>query len=153
MVNLPQVSISTDLSEGMCFGCGKNNPIGLRLEFKVDGDGVRAEFTPARHYQGWPDIVHGGILISLIDEAMGYAAHFKGITCLTARIEVELKRMVRVGEPLVITSRIMRNSRKLIETSARVSLPDGTLVAEGRATQYVVNKNPEDGSSGGRDNG
>lgn len=147
MVNLPQVSINADLSEGMCFGCGRNNPLGLKLKFRTEGDGVRAEFTPGEIYQGWPGIVHGGIIISLIDEAMGYAAHFQGITCLTARLEAELKRTAKVGEPLVITCRITRNSRKLIETKAQVSLADGTLVAQGRATQYVVQNSRVDDKS------
>ena len=138
MATLPQVSISTDLSEGLCFGCGQNNPIGLKLNFKQDGNTVRAEFTPSELHQGWPGVVHGGILICLLDEAMSYAAHFEGITCLTAKMEIKLKRLALLGEPLIVTSSITRNTRKLIETKAKASLRDGTVVAEGKAKQFVV---------------
>ena len=149
MATFPQVSISTDLSEGLCFGCGQNNPIGLKLNFKQDGNTVRAEFTPSEHHQGWPGIVHGGILICLLDEAMSYAAHFEGITCLTAKMEIKLKRLALLGEPLIVTSSIIRNTRKLIETKAKVSLRDGTVVAEGKAKQFVVEtKTSNSGSEG-----
>ena len=130
MANLPQVSISTDLSDGLCFGCGNNNPIGLKLNFRLDGENARAEFTPGEHFQGWPGVVHGGIIICLLDEAMGYAAYFEGVTCVTAKMDIKLKRMAKIGEQLVITSAITKNSRKLIETKAQVALSDGTLVAE-----------------------
>ena len=148
MVNLPQVSISTDLSEGLCFGCGRNNPIGLKLDFQRDKETARAEFTPGEHYQGWPGIVHGGIIVSLLDEAMAYATYFEGVTCLTARMEIKLKRLAMVGEPLIITSSIIKNSRKLIETKAQVCLRDGTPVAESRATQYIVDNTSGSNSAG-----
>jgi len=138
MVTLPQVSINTDLSEGLCFGCGQNNPIGLKLSFRQDGKTARAEFTPSQLYQGWPGVVHGGIIICMLDEAMSYAAHFEGISCLTAKMEIKLKRPTLIGEPLIITSSITRNTRRLIETEAKVCLKDGSLVAESTATQFVV---------------
>ena len=138
MTTLPQVSISTDLSEGLCFGCGQSNPIGLKLKFRQEGKAARAEVTPGEHYQGWPGVVHGGIIISLLDEAMAYAVYFEGITCLTAKMEIKLKRPAMVGESLRVASSITRNSRRLVETAAQVHLSDGTLIAESRATQYVV---------------
>ena len=147
MVTLPQVSINTDLSEGLCFGCGQNNPIGLKLSFRQDGKTVRAEFTPSKLYQGWPGVVHGGIIICMLDEAMSYAAHFEGISCLTAKMEIKFRSPVQIEEPLIITSSITRNTRKLVETEAKVCLRDGTVVAEGTATQFVVEKKSGDAVS------
>ncbi len=46
----------------LCFGCGKNNSIGLKLTFKWDGKAVRTEFTPNRLHQGWAEVIHGGII-------------------------------------------------------------------------------------------
>lgn len=141
MAILPQVSINTDLSEGLCFGCGQNNPIGLKLSFRRDGKTVKAEFTPGKLYQGWPGVVHGGIITCMLDEAMSYAIHFEGMTCITARMEIKLKRLALVEEPLVITSTIIRNSRRLIETKAKVALRDGTVIAESTATHFVIEAN------------
>ena len=138
MVAIPKVSLNTDLNEGLCFGCGHNNPIGLKLNFTRDGDTLRAEFTPDKLYQGWPGLVHGGILYCLLDEAMSNAAYAEGVTCLTAIMTTRLRQPVEVEVPLVITARITKHRRKLIETTGKVCLKDGTVVAEGTAKQFVV---------------
>ncbi|MBW1739327.1 MAG: HAD hydrolase-like protein [Deltaproteobacteria bacterium] len=140
MVNLPKISV--DESYGMCFGCGSDNPIGLKLSFKWDGKTTRAEFTPTGTYQGWPDMVHGGILMSILDEAMAYAARFEGMTCITAKIQARLKRPAVIGEPLIITASVIRKNRRLVQTKADIFLADGTSVAEGTATQFVVSIDP-----------
>ena len=145
MVVLPKVAINTDLNEGLCFGCGQNNPIGLKLSFTKDGDTCRAEFTPDKAHQGWPGVVHGGILTCLLDEAMSYAAYFEGVTCLTASMQIRLRQPVKVEEPLVITSSVTKNRKKLIETRASVCLKDGTVVAESTSKQFVVFNEPGHG--------
>ena len=135
----PRVPISTDKSAGLCIGCGQNNPLGLKLNFKWDGKTARAEFTPTKFYQGWPDIVHGGIISTMLDEAMGHATLFSGFfEFLTAAIQVNFKRPVLIGEPLIITASVTRNEGRSIEVEGAVSLSDGTLVAEGTATQVII---------------
>jgi acyl-coenzyme A thioesterase PaaI-like protein len=138
MVVLPKVSISTDLNEGLCFGCGHNNPIGLKLRFTKEGETCRAEFTPASAHQGWPGIVHGGILACVLDEAMSYAVYFEGVTCLTANMQVRLKQPAKVEEPLVITSSVTKNRKKLLEARAQICRKDGTVVAESTSKQFVI---------------
>src|SRR3972149_2159613 len=98
MVAVPKVILNTDLNEGLCFGCGRNNPIGLKLNFTRDGDTLRTEFTPDKAYQGWPGLLHGGILGCLLDEAMSNVAYHTGNTCLTASIEIRLKQPVKVEQ-------------------------------------------------------
>jgi len=138
MNNWPQVSIDTVKSPTMCFCCGKDNPIGLKLDFTWDNGIARAEFTPTELHQGWSGIVHGGIVSCLLDEGLTYATYFTGIDCLTARMQVRLRRPILIGEPLTITSSIRKKTRRLVETQATLSLKDGTPVAEGTATMYVV---------------
>jgi len=138
MKNWPQVSIDTVKSPTMCFCCGKDNPIGLKLNFTWDNGTARAEFTPTELHQGWTGIVHGGIISCLLDEGLTYATYFAGINCITARMQVRLRRPILIGEPLTITSSISRKTRRLVETRATLSLKDGTTVADGTATMYVV---------------
>ena len=145
MKNRARMSISTDKSEGLCIGCGQNNPIGLKLSFRWDGKTARTEFTPSKFHQGWPDIVHGGIITTMLDEAMGHATRFSGFwDFLTSKILVNLKRPALIDKPLVITSSITRKKERFIWAKANVSLPDGTLVAEGRVMQVIIETGPDD---------
>lgn len=124
----------------MCFACGEENPIGLKVRFRREGEMVKAEFTPGELHQGWPGIVHGGIIETLLDEAMCYAPFFQGMYCVMAKMEVRIRQPVFVGQRLLISSTIAKKKRKLIETEANITLEDGTPVAEGKATVYVVNE-------------
>ena len=139
MTAWPQISIDVRRDYRQCFGCGQDNPIGLKLSFQWDGKTARAEFTPTEPYQGWPGLVHGGIITCLLDEAMGWAVLFEGMNCVTAEIEVKLRRPAAIDQPLVITAHLTRKTRKLVETRAAVALKDGTLVAEGKARHFVTN--------------
>lgn len=138
MVVIPRVTLNSDLNEGFCFGCGVNNPIGMKLKFDRDGDTLRTEFTPGKNHQGWPGLLHGGILGCLLDEVMSNVAYATGHTCLTASITIRQKKPVRVEVPLVITARITRRRKKIIETEGRVCLKDGTVVAESTAKQFIA---------------
>jgi len=150
MVTWPQISLDIDRGYSMCFGCGQSNPIGLKLSFQWDGKTARAEFTPGELYQGWSGFVHGGIITCLLDEATAYAAVFSGVYGVTAKMQVRLRRLTLVGEPLVITSSIIKRTKRLVETEAAVSLKDGTPIAEGTSTQFVI-KTREEPASGDRE--
>jgi len=138
MTNWPQVSIDMEKELDMCFGCGQKNPIGLKLSFSWDGKVARTEFTPDEFHQGWAGVVHGGITTCLLDEAMSYAALFSGVKSLTARMQTRFRRPLQIGEPLVITASVTKKTRKLIEAKAEMSLKDGTPVADGTATMFVI---------------
>jgi len=109
------------------------------LSFQWDGKTARAEFTPTEFYQGWAGLVHGGIIICILDEAMAYAALFEGMNCVTVKMQVKLSHLAPIDEPLIITSSTIKKTRKLVEAKAAISLKDGTLIAEGTATQFVIN--------------
>jgi uncharacterized protein (TIGR00369 family) len=138
MAVIPKVVLNTDLNEGFCFGCGQNNPIGMKLHFSRDGETIRAEFTPDKMHQGWPGLLHGGILGCLLDEAMSNIAYATGNTCLTATIEIHWRQPVKVEETLVVTAWITRQRKKIIETAGKVTLKDGTIIAESTAKQFVA---------------
>ncbi|MFC1872533.1 PaaI family thioesterase [Chloroflexota bacterium] len=139
MAIYPDVLIDTNMADGLCFGCGPNNPAGLHLAFKTDGQKVRAEFVPARHHQGWPDILHGGIISAVLDEAMSYAAKLSvKVECVTAQMSVVFREPVKITQRLEVSSFVTRVSRKILESKAELTLADGTVVAEGRSKQYVV---------------
>ena len=132
--------LPADLSElyTKCFACGKENPIGLKLSFRKEGKIVKAEFILSELYQGWPGIIHGGILCTVLDEAMGYALVFEGIlSYVTARAEMRFKDQVRSQDPLIVTGKIDKMARNLIWTSAHIARKeDGTILTEGKAVMF-----------------
>jgi len=138
MDNLPRVSVNTDMSDELGFGCGENNPIGLKLVFTWDGEIARTEFTPDKFHQGWSRIVHGGILSCLLDEVMSSAIRYKGMNCLTTEMAVKFRRPARVEEPLVATASVTSHNKRLVKTKGQIILPDGTLIAEGTAIWYIL---------------
>lgn len=145
----PQVSIDLPQGYSLCFGCGQDNSIGLKMKFAPDGKGVKAVFNADIHYQGWPGYLHGGIVACLLDEAVSHAAATTGARCVTARLNTRMKRLIPIDVPLTVTGHVTRKTRKVIECTAIVSMPDGTIAAEGSATHFVINTRPEAGKSGG----
>jgi len=120
-----------------CFACGKDNPIGLRLDIQTveleHGENllVRTECTPPSHFQGWAGIIHGGVLSTLLDEVITYVAiaHFGG-PAVTAQLDIRLKQPAPVGSKLLVTGRLIKRSRRLVQAVAQIKLEDDTIVAE-----------------------
>jgi acyl-coenzyme A thioesterase PaaI-like protein len=126
------------LEADRCFACGQNNPVGLHLVFEyVDGQ-ARATFVPQVEHEGWSGIVHGGILLTLLDEAMAYALYYRGITGVTARFETRFRQAVLVGEVLQVRAHITNERRRLIDTTGTIVRADGVIVAEAVARFMVV---------------
>ena len=137
---LPDTGIDVENNLDMCFGCGVNNPIGLKLKFSWDNKFASADYIPLPEHQGWNNVVHGGIVCTLLDETMSYPPFFEGLRSVTASIDVKLKKPVMVGEKYRLCGWITRNTRRLLETAAEVRHEDGTLVAEGKATMYIISR-------------
>lgn len=119
----------------MCFGCGKENPHGLRLDVQKQPDGSwQAEFTPKDYHCGWPGIVHGGILSTALDEVMSYVIFGDGRAAVTAKISVEFKKPALLGDHLMVRAAAVRETRRIVDAEGRITKADGTLVAtaEGR---------------------
>jgi uncharacterized protein (TIGR00369 family) len=103
-----------------CYVCGKKNPAGLGVDFEIDAEArsVQARFTPADIHQGYEGIVHGGILSSLLDEAMAKLAFSLSIPAVTAEITIKFKSPAAPGEELNLTGRLTHETRRLIEAEA-----------------------------------
>jgi len=118
-------------NDGMCFVCGKRNGDGLQLDFELLGeDGIRTEFTPPKQYQGWKDIVHGGIIATILDEVMVNAAYLRKIVAVSAKLEIKLRKPAAVGERLIFHGRIVRQGAKTLKVKAWAEQEDGDVVAE-----------------------
>ena len=127
------------LDDGMCFSCGKDNRDGLQLKFiRLDDGRIRTEFTPPKKFQGFKDILHGGIMATLLDETMIHLVFGKGEKVVTARLEMKLRKPARIGEKITITAELLSDSGRRIELAAEAKDPSGELLAEGKGTMVRV---------------
>jgi acyl-coenzyme A thioesterase PaaI-like protein len=120
-----------------CFVCGPGNPHGLRLRFEREASGVAAEFTLGEWVQGWHGVVHGGVLTSVLDEAMAYTLFMDGHEGLTARIEARFRKPVRALDQLRAEARIIRRRGRIADIEAKL-LRGSEVVAEGSSRFVVV---------------
>ena len=111
-MEIPDLHLEKPEETQMCFGCGKSNPHSLKMKFYQDGDIAKSEFLPADWHQSWPGYVHGGALMAALDESIGWAIYSKGIYAVTAKIEIRLKSMARIGEPLIVSSNITKQTSR-----------------------------------------
>lgn len=90
-----------------CFVCGKDNRNGLNLHFAInDEKDVVTEFTPAEQYMGFKNILHGGIISSVLDEAMGWAITARtGKLYVTMELNVRFKKPAPVGQKLIVKAK------------------------------------------------
>jgi uncharacterized protein (TIGR00369 family) len=114
-----------------CFVCGEENKNGLRLSFTLLEGKVCSEFTFSKAHQGYKDIVHGGLLSAVLDEAMVKVSLMQGMPAVTAEITVRFRNPLLVNETAVVEAEIRKVKRQIVETSAVIKKHDNTLVAEG----------------------
>jgi uncharacterized protein (TIGR00369 family) len=98
-----------------CFVCGQENPAGLKIKFRMDPGRGEAEANvdfPER-FQGWEKIVHGGLLATVLDEAMIYAAGAKGLKCVTGEITVRYIKPARTNEAYRLKGRVNGEKGKI----------------------------------------
>jgi uncharacterized protein (TIGR00369 family) len=124
--------------EGMCFACGPNNAIGLKLTFAFEDGKYVTRFTPRREHQGYTGITHGGILSTLLDEAMAKLVYTMNQRAITAELKIRLKKVVPVGEELVVSGWVVSEARRLIECAAEVRDTSGEIVAEATGKMVKV---------------
>ena len=126
-----------------CFGCGAANPQGMRLVFERDDaqKRIRGRFRLGPEYQGAPGMVHGGIIATVLDEAMGKASRFSEVATVTAELTIEYLRPVRIGEEIVVEGyQQERNGRELLHCG-EIRNAAGQLLARGRGRFVVINPN------------
>ena len=116
-----------------CIVCGMQNPHGLRLSLHVHDDPggpVTADFTPGPQHIGFQGIVHGGILSTVLDEAMVWAATWAGKRfCVAGELSVRFRNSAAVGQPLRVEAKVSAVRSRLIETTGEIREPGGRLIA------------------------
>ncbi|MCS5696517.1 MULTISPECIES: PaaI family thioesterase [Desulfofundulus] len=128
-------------SDGMCFACSPRNPIGLHLEFSHEGDICRTTFTAGNEHQGWDGVLHGGLVTTLLDEAMAQWLWHRGVAAMTAEMLTRFSLPVPVGVPVTVEAWKEGCRGRLWELSARLILPGGKVAARATAKFLTVKEN------------
>lgn len=125
-----------------CFGCGADNPWGLHLSFFAEPDGsVYSHWTPQVNHQGYDGMVHGGIISTVFDEVMAWAATNAGIWAVTGRLATTYRKPVEIGVPTIARAEITNISSRTAEVKAAIRREsDGLLLAEATALFIRVSR-------------
>jgi acyl-coenzyme A thioesterase PaaI-like protein len=122
-------------NSAMCFACGLQNPVGLKLAFYEGADGrVTTSYRPEEHFQGYPGVLHGGIVTALLDETLGRVAIALGDFMVTARLNIRFRRPAPLDQLLLVEGKPTGRRRNLLGAEGKLTLEDGTVIAEASAT-------------------
>ena len=124
-----------------CFGCGPDNPIGLRLDLRLEGDRLETQFTPCEEHGGWPGIVHGGIITGLLYEVMENLPYLQGETTMMKTMETRFRRPARTSETIAAAAWLDERYGRTMRVSAELTGSLGgrdRLIAQGSALLVVL---------------
>ncbi len=144
---MPETLKTKQPNSRMCFICGVENPVGLHLHIYETAPGeVETFYTAPEHFQGYPGVLHGGIVGAILDELSGRALMGSDPMTprfmFTAKLEIKYRKNVPIGVPLKIVGKAGKSRSKSAEGWAGIyDTRTGELLAEANA--LLMNVPPE----------
>lgn len=128
-----------------CFVCGQRNPYGLHLVFQLDQNSIVADFQPREEHQGFPGVIHGGIVAAVLDEALGRTSLLSDNQewTMTGRLEVRYRRYVPYGPLLRVRATLDMERRRVLQASGVLTLADDESVVLAEAHGSFLPLSPE----------
>jgi len=108
-----------------CFGCGSENHSGLRMTFETDGNRIRSRLTVPSRFRGWSKLVHGGVISTILDETMSWAA-----IILTKRFILTKKMTIQFQRPVYVETALYGIGSIKETTGERKAIVTGELFDE-----------------------
>ncbi len=129
-----EINDTTDYQR--CFVCGQRNPFGLKLVFRQEGQGIVADFQPREEHQGFPGVLHGGIVAAVLDEALGRTSLLgtRPVWTMTGRLEVRYRRYVPYGPLLRVRATLEFQRRKMLQARGVLTLVEDEHLVLAEAT-------------------
>jgi acyl-coenzyme A thioesterase PaaI-like protein len=126
-----------------CFICGLENPVGLKLKiYQVEPGVIETNFTAPEHYQGYPGVLHGGIVAAILDEISGRAHMGEDPAAprflFTGKLEVIYRKNVPIGKPLRIVGKAGKQRERAVEGWAGIYDEQGRLLAEANTLLFDI---------------
>lgn len=115
----------------MCFACGRDNPIGLQIQFTLDDDGnCHGLFTPGPNHVGYENTVHGGIIYAALDDVMANALYLTQRKAHTARCEIRYRQPLEIGQTVRLLGSVVNERRRLLQLEGEARrIADDAVIA------------------------
>jgi uncharacterized protein (TIGR00369 family) len=128
------------IPKNFCFGCGPNNPDGMRLKFVLDESGKRfvCRFKLSKRYVGPPGHAHGGVIATILDEAMGKVNKLRHVIALTSEMTVNYLKPVPLGKSLVAIGREKYVRGRVHVNEGEIQDEDGVVLARSRGKFIAI---------------
>lgn len=126
--------------ENRCFGCGGGNPRGMQLAFERDEEQQRisGRFRLGPEWQGGPGFLHGGIIATVLDEALGKVNRFHGVVAVTAELNIEYHRPIRVDEEIVVEAFHLERNGQQLWHAGEIRSAAGKVLAKAKGRFVVI---------------
>jgi uncharacterized protein (TIGR00369 family) len=123
-----------------CFGCGGDNPGGMKLTFEQDNVNrkIIGRFVLGERYQGGGGNGHGGIIAVLLDEAMGKVCRFREVKAVTAELAIEYLKPVNVQQEIIVEGCETEQKGRNIFMVGEIRDTAGTVLARGKARFVII---------------
>lgn len=131
--SIPASRLNLQPNSRHCFVCGLESTVGLKMRFQDNGtDRVQATYTVGEQHQGYPGIVHGGVVAAMLDEAAGRTVMITDPNrfMMTGKMEIKYRQPVPTGEELTLTGTLKKDRGRVALTHSEIRLPDGSVAAE-----------------------
>jgi len=122
-----------------CFVCSPHNAVGLHLDFYLDGEVIKAKWKPEDQYQGYPNVLHGGIQATLLDEVASWTIYtVAGTGGVTSRMEVQYKKPAQIDKgEISLTAEIIECKKRIISVQTHLFDGGGLLCTEAIVDYFV----------------
>jgi len=129
----------TSIEQYNCFGCAPSNKFGLQMQFYDEGDETVCEWQPKSHFQGYGNILHGGIISTLMDEVASWYVFTKLKTAgVTYRLEVNFKSPVYTNKgSITLRARLNEINKRKTDIDVRLFDNEGELCSDGIVGYFV----------------
>lgn len=143
--------MSVPTFDDYCFACGRRNPIGLHMEvhYEQTEPVATCRLVLAPEFVGWQEVIHGGILATLLDEIMSHAIwHFAG-PAVTLGLEIQFRQPLAPGEPILVQGQLLESrGRRLKAKGEIIRQADALLIANAQGRFLLFNQEIEGREAG-----
>ena len=125
-----------------CVVCGHRNPHGLQLTFRIDGESVTADWIPGTNWESFRGVIHGGVISTVLDEAMSKAIIAQGLEAFTMDLRVRFKQKLHTGEAVQVRGWVVEKQKRRITAEARICSHSGGEHAHAWGTFLIPPRSP-----------